>query len=70
MMRMNPQDRWHCTNAYCGCEVLVDPKGSMEGKNPNCACGAAMKKKYTSPALTYLQFLRPAELTVVEAEGK
>jgi hypothetical protein len=66
---MKPQDRWHCTNLSCGCEVLVESKTSAEGKNPRCTCGAEMKKKYAPPALTYLEFLRPAELAVADTHG-
>ena len=57
-MRMNAKDRWHCTNPGCGCLVSVENSGSQEGKNPRCSCGAAMKKIYVSPALTYLEFLK------------
>ena len=53
-MRMKPGDLWHCTNPACACEVLVESIGSAEGKNPRCSC---MKKKYASPALTYLDFV-------------
>lgn len=57
-MRMLTQDRWHCTNPACRCEVLVESNGSLEGKNPVCACGTVMKKKYASPVFTYLDFLK------------
>jgi hypothetical protein len=60
-MRMKSKDRWHCTNPACGCEVLVERGASEDGKNPRCACGAAMKKRYVSPVLTYLDFLRMEE---------
>jgi len=66
-MRMKTQDRWHCTNPACGCEVLVESSASEEGKNPHCSCGAAMKKKYASPVLTYLDFLRLEEASKVTA---
>jgi hypothetical protein len=36
----------------------------VEGRNPRCACGEIMKKKYTSPAAAYVHFLpleEPAE---------
>jgi hypothetical protein len=60
-MHMESQDRWHCTDPACGCEVLVESSGSEEGKNPLCSCGALMKKRYVSPVLTYLDFLRLEE---------
>ena len=63
-MRMKSEDRWHCTNPACGCEVLV---ASEDGKNPRCSCGAAMKKRYVSPVLTYLDFLKLEEIPAVEA---
>ena len=60
-MVMNAGERWRCTNENCRCEVLVQSGGRVEGANPRCACGAPMKKAYVPPALTYLQFLHPAE---------
>jgi hypothetical protein len=51
LRRTKPEDRWHCTNPACGCEALVESGGSVEGKNPRCSCGAAMKKKYAPPML-------------------
>jgi hypothetical protein len=64
-MRMKSEDRWHCTNPACGCEVLVENGGSEEGKNPKCSCGAAMKKRYVSPVLSYLDFLKLEEIPKV-----
>ncbi len=64
-MRMKSEDRWHCTNPLCGCEVLVERSGSEDGKNPRCSCGAAMKKRYISTVLTYLDFLRIEEAAKV-----
>jgi hypothetical protein len=66
-MRMKSQDRWHCTNPACGCEVLIERSGTEDGKNPRCPCGAAMKKRYVSPVLTYLDFLRIEETPNVAA---
>ena len=60
-MRMKSKDRWHCTNPACGCEVSVENSASEDGKNPRCSCGAAMKKMYVSPVLTYLEFLKLEE---------
>ena len=57
-MVMKTADRWHCINPKCGCEVLVESGGEVHGGNPRCSCGAPMKKKYVSPALSYLEFLR------------
>jgi hypothetical protein len=66
-MRMKTEDRWHCSNPACGCEVLVESSASADGTNPRCSCGAAMKKKYASPVLTYLDFLRLEETPKVTA---
>jgi len=66
-MRMKAGDRWHCTNPAFGCEVLVESAAREEGKNPRCSCGAAMKKKYAPPVLTYLDFLRLEETAKVTA---
>ena len=60
-MHMKTEDRWHCTNPACRCEVLVESSANQDGKNPRCSCGATMKKKYTSPVFTYLDFLRLEE---------
>ena len=57
-MLMKARERWHCTNPGCGCQVVVEIGGEIEGQNPRCACGAIMKKKYASPVFTYLDFLR------------
>jgi len=56
-MIMKIGDRWRCTNGNCGCEVLVESAGKVEGVNPRCVCGAPMKKAYAPPRLTYLEFL-------------
>jgi hypothetical protein len=66
-MRMRTQDRWHCTNPACRCEVQVEQSAAVDGENPRCSCGAPMKKTYTSPALTYLAFLRLDETPKVTA---
>ena len=66
-MRMKSEDRWHCINPACGCEVLVASGGSEDGNNPRCSCGAAMKKRYVSPVLTYLDFLKLEEIPAVVA---
>ena len=66
-MRMKLEDRWRCTNPACGCEVLVASGDSEDGKNPRCSCGAAMKKRYVSPVVTYLDFLKLEEIPTVGA---
>jgi hypothetical protein len=66
-MRMKIEDRWHCTNPACGCEVLVERGGMVEGKNPRCSCGAGMKKKYAPPVLAHLDLLGVEETPEVTA---
>ena len=66
-MLMKPGDRWHCINPACGCEVLIQNNQSGEGTNPRYTCGAVMKKKYASPVLAYLDFLRVEEAPEVTA---
>jgi hypothetical protein len=51
-------ERWRCTNAACASELLIEVDGKLEGPRAICACGAAMKKKYSSPVFSYLEFLR------------
>ena len=55
-MVMKSGERWHCVNPACGCVVLVEFNGEIEGQNPRCACGSIMKKSYTPPVLRYLDF--------------
>ncbi|HYL61829.1 MAG TPA: hypothetical protein VE077_04335 [Candidatus Methylomirabilis sp.] len=62
-MIMKAGQRWHCTNPSCRCEVLVQSSKELEVRNPRCVCGAPMKKEYTPPHLTYLEFLRVDEPT-------
>ena len=65
-MLMKARERWHCTRADCGCQVIVEVGGEIEGQNPRCACGALMKKKYYSPVFSYLDFLRAEEALTTE----
>jgi hypothetical protein len=57
-MVMKSGERWHCMNPACGCAVLVEADGEVEGQNPPCACGGIMKRDYSPPVLRYLDFLR------------
>jgi hypothetical protein len=59
------QDRWHCTNSACGREIQVERNESIKAGIPRCPCGGALKKRYASPALTYLDFLRLEEMPKV-----
>jgi hypothetical protein len=60
-MMMRSGDVWNCTNLACHAKILVQTESLGEGINPRCSCGALMKKKYTSPAFRYLDFLRVEE---------
>ena len=57
-MVMKTGERWHCTNAACGCSILVETSSNAEGQNPLCVCGNVMKKQYAPPVFQYLDFLR------------
>ena len=48
-MLMKAKERWHCVNPACGCQVIVEVSGEIDGQNPRCACGGIMKKKYAAP---------------------
>jgi hypothetical protein len=57
-MPMKPGERWHCVNASCHCEILVESDSSASVNGPRCVCGATMKRNYAPPAFKYLDFLR------------
>jgi hypothetical protein len=57
-MLMKSGKRWHCIDPACGCIVLVESDGEIEGENPRCACGSVMKKGYSPPVFRYLDFLK------------
>lgn len=57
-MVMKTGQQWNCTNPACHCEIVVQNTSEVEGGNPRCSCGAPMKKKYTAPVFSYLEFLR------------
>ncbi len=65
-MMMRPADSWHCTNSACKAEILVQIASQLDGVNPRCRCGSAMKKKYSSPVFRYLDFLQVDDETVAE----
>jgi hypothetical protein len=68
-MLMKARERWHCTNQACGCQIVVEIGGEVEGHNPRCACGGIMKKKYTSPVFSYLDFLHAEPVSVAPGGG-
>ena len=56
-MLIRSGDLWHCTNPACNAELSVGHGREMEVDHVYCACGGVMKKHYTSPLFTYLDFL-------------
>jgi hypothetical protein len=62
-MVMKFREPWHCINPVCGCAVVVEANGEIEGQNPRCACGSAMKKDYSPPVFRYLRFPKFPEPT-------
>jgi hypothetical protein len=69
-MIMKAGQEWHCTNPACRCEVLVQSTSEKTGGNPRCVCGAAMKRSYTPPTFTYLDFLRIDEPLAVRESSR
>jgi hypothetical protein len=69
-MLMKAKERWHCVNPACGCQVIVEVSGEIDGQNPRCACGGIMKKKYAAPSFSYLDFLRIDEPPAAQAPMK
>lgn len=61
-MVMKSGEQWHCTNPVCRCEVVVQSGSEIEGSNPRCVCGYPMKKRYSPPNFSYLDFLRVEEV--------
>jgi hypothetical protein len=57
-MIMKTGEHRRCSNPVRHSEVLVQSNSEIDGNNPRCVCGAPIKKKYSPPLLTYLEFLR------------
>ena len=68
-MVMKSGERWHCINPACGCVVVVEAHGEIEGQNPRCACGSAMKKDYCPPVFRYLDFLKFPEFELTNQDS-
>jgi hypothetical protein len=73
-MIMKAGQQWNCSNPACRCEIVVQSWSDVEGGNPRCVCGAPMKKQYTPPQFSYLEFLGceepvPARVSSREAES-
>ena len=60
-MLMKSGERWHCVNANCRCEVLVESDSNVAGTSPRCVCGSPLKRNYVPPVFRYLDFLRVEE---------
>jgi hypothetical protein len=55
-MTMQEGEHWICSNPNCRCEIVVETSaGLVEGANPKCSCGFAMKKRYSAPVLTAIR---------------
>jgi hypothetical protein len=68
-MIMKSGQRWHCIIPACGCVILVETNGEIEGQNPRCACGSIMKKVYSPPVFRYLDFLRFPEPVLADRDS-
>lgn len=68
-MVMKSGERWHCVNPVCGCAVVVEANGEIDGQNPRCTCGSAMKKDYSPPVFRYLDFLKLPEPSLARRNG-
>lgn len=62
-MVMKSGEQWRCTNPACHCEVVVQSPSEVAGGNPRCVCGFAMKKSYSRPRFSYLDFLHIEDST-------
>ena len=67
-MVMKSGERWHCLNPACGCVVVVESSGQIDGQNPRCSCGGILKKDYSPPVFRYLDFLRAQEPALLQRE--
>ena len=67
-MVMQSGEHWHCLNPACGCAVVVETSGKIEGQTPLCVCGTVMKRNYSPPAFHYLDFLRISAEAVTHRE--
>jgi len=67
-MNIKTGERWHCINPSCRCEVLVQADSCVADGRFLCVCSSPMKKKYSPPNFTYLEFLRVEE-SVSAQEG-
>jgi hypothetical protein len=59
-------ERWHCMNAACRKERVIELMEVRAASNPRCDCGAEMKKAYSAPVFRYLEFLRLDEPVLAE----
>jgi len=68
---MPADESWLCTNPACR-KVVIVPVERAGVTAPRCECGALLKKRYVSPAIRYLQFLRLDDpiLTEPSSSGK
>ena len=67
-MPMKLGQRYVCTNPLCRAEIEVT-RASLDVANPKCACGAEMKKPYSTPIFRRLD-VRPAVFGFVEKKRR
>ena len=65
-MDIRVRESWHCTNRTCTAEISMTTIRPSDGTSPLCSCGAPIKKDYTPPVFTYLDFLRIDEPVLAE----
>ncbi|HEY2352135.1 MAG TPA: hypothetical protein VGH83_06460 [Candidatus Acidoferrum sp.] len=56
-MLIQSGDLWHCTNPKCLSELSIGVTREIEVTHVYCVCGSVMKKHYTPPVFTYLDFI-------------
>lgn len=62
-MSMTKGQVYRCQNPACRCEIVVT-KASLEASaNPQCACGAEMKKPYNPPVFRTHNLVVKSKLT-------
>jgi hypothetical protein len=69
MPPMKPGQRYVCVNPLCRSEIEVIYPSMETSANPKCACGAEMKKPYTTPVFRRLRD-QPPEFGFVEKKRR
>jgi hypothetical protein len=56
-MLIQSGDIWHCTNPACRSQLSVGLTREVQVDHVYCSCGSVMKKHYTPPVFSYLDFI-------------